>query len=171
MTSRDISGAYRADLEARESPHVLLYFLEVTHENLITPIRLVTDVHDYVWQGNTWIGGIRFDATEMTDVAGTPYMELRIANIDRRIGQAAENTHLRPEVALYELSSVDFDVTVDPRTEIGTPTILYQAVGFTMVDINADAAELTARVTMWDDTREPWPIARATAAALPGAHR
>lgn len=168
--SRDIPAATRQTLEQSQSPDAILAFLTVTHPNLDTPIRVVSDVFGYIWGGETYVG-IPFDARPVTDTDEPPYTELRIQNVDRRIGQALIDARDRARVALSLLSSADFDLTVVPRTEIGTAAEIYAFSQFELVDVRANTLEIVGRAVLRDFSTEPWPGIAGTQDRLPGLYR
>lgn len=170
MNDRVIPAAVQAELEASASADAILAFLTITHRNLSEPIRVVSDVFDYELGGLSFIG-LPFDLKVVTDADSAPYTELRMQNIDRRIGQALLGLTERAQLALQVLSSADFDLSVDPRVEIGTAATIYAFADFELVDVDAGATELTGRVMLRDPTQEPWPSVRATQGRCPGLFR
>lgn len=170
MTERSIPDSARVELERSNSPDALLAFLTITHGGLTEPIRVVSDVFNYIWAGEEYVG-IPFGATPLTDTDQPPATEIRVQNIDRRIGKALEATNERAKVEVVLLSSADFDLTADPRTEIGTPAEIYAFREFEMVDVSVDVMEVTARVMLRDFAQEPFPSVAATQDRLPGLYR
>ena len=168
--TRSIPAPVRASLEAPSSPDAILAFLTITHVNLAEPIRVVSDVIDYVWNGETFIG-MPFDVTPVTDEDGPPATDIRIQNTDRRIGEAIRSTPERAVVRLDVLSSADFDLSQEPRTATGTPATVYAFQYFELVDVSASVLEITARVFLRDFTQEQWPGYSATESRCPGLFR
>ncbi|MES2753777.1 MAG: DUF1833 family protein [Pseudomonadota bacterium] len=170
MTYRDVPAAPLAALERQETPEALLAFLTITHENLPAPIRVVSDVMDYVIGGATWIG-LPFDYQILTDDEGAPQSQIRMQNVDRRIGQALRSVNSRAQMSLTIRSSADFNLSVDPRTEAVANPPLYQFLQFDLVDVTVNAVEITGRVMLRDYAQEPWPGLRATQSRVPGLFR
>lgn len=168
--SRTIPAPVRAGLEREASPDALLAFLTITHANLAEPIRVVSDVIDYVWDGNTFIG-LPFEVTAVTDEDGPPSTQIRIQNTDRRIGAAIRSTPERAVVRLDVLSSADFDLSQEPRVATGTPAVVYGFRYFELIDVSADVVEITARVFLRDFAQEQWPGISATQSRCPGLFR
>nr|WP_309504275.1 DUF1833 family protein [uncultured Roseovarius sp.] len=165
--TRTIPAGIQQQLERTSSPDALIWFLTIRHPNLADPIRLVSDVFDYVLDGNTYTGLV-FDAKPVSDTDQSPFTELRVANVDRRIGQALRGATGRAKVAAVARSTADFDLTANPRTAIGTPDVVYSFSQFDLVDVEVNAAEITGRLTLPDYSQEPSPSLRATADMCPG---
>lgn len=165
--TRSVPSAVQADLERTSSPDALIWFLTITHSNLADPIRIVSDVFDYLVDGDLY-RGIVFDAVPLTDTDQAPSTELRVQNVDRRIGQALRDATGRAEVAAVARSTADFDLSVDPREPLGSPADIYAFSHYELVDVEVNAAELTGRLMLADYSQEPWPASRATADRCPG---
>jgi hypothetical protein len=169
MTDRDIDAVVREGLDAPETPDALLAFLTITHPGLSEPIRVVSDVMDYSVGGQTFIG-MPFDYQLLSDSESAPQTQIRMQNVDRRIGLALRQIKDRARLRLEIRSSADFNLSVDPRTEIGSSTI-YAFDSFELVDVTVDAAEITGRVMLRDYSQETWPGLRATQSRCPALFR
>lgn len=167
---RTLATATRAAIEREASPDALLAFLTITHPALAYPIRVVSDVVDYVWSGLTYTG-LPFEISAVTDDESAPSSEIRVQNVDRRIGAALRALPDRAAVRLDVLSSADFDLSVEPRAEVGTAAPIYGFAYFELVDVTANAVEITGRLFLRDPTQEPWPGIAATQSRLPGLFR
>ncbi|MEL6100482.1 MAG: DUF1833 family protein [Pseudomonadota bacterium] len=168
--NRNVPANVRTALEQPETGIALLAFLTIRHSELDVPIRVVSDPLNYVWGGETYTG-ILFDFRPLTDTDAQPTTELRVPNVDRRIGQAVLDANDRPQVQMSILSSADFDLTVNPRTEIGTATPIYAYSHFELREVSVDPVELRGTVTLRDYSVEPWPGLSATESRLPGLFR
>lgn len=168
--SRAVAVAARADLENPSSAHALLGFLTITHPALAAPLCVVSDVMDYVFGGALFIG-LPFGFKLLTDNDTAPVTQLRLQNIDRRIGQALQAMTGRATVKLQLLSSADFDLAQNPRVEVGTAAVIYGFAHFTLRDVSVTASEVTGDVILQDYSTEPWPHVRATQDRLPGLFR
>lgn len=168
--SRAIDADVKASLEAPESQDALLAFLTITHLSLPDPIRVVSDVMDYMVSGQTFLG-LPFDFGILTDVEGPPQTELRMQNVDLRIGRALLGLNDRAKVTLEIRSSSDFDLSQDPRTEIPGGSVLYRFADFDLIDVTVTAAEISGRVMLRDYSQEPWPGQRCTQSRMPGLFR
>lgn len=153
-------------IHQQESGGALLGFLMIEHPALLSPLRVVSSPLPYIWDGQTW-EGVPFGYRLLTDTDAMPETELVVQNVDRRIGAALLSMTDRARVSLWVLTSEDFDTTVSPRVEIGTPTPLYELVGYDLINVTGDAFEIRGRVTLRDFTLEPFGK-RATKARAPG---
>lgn len=167
MSDRVIDAGVRAGLEAFETPDALLVFLTITHPGLSDPIRVVSDVMDYLVDGQTFIG-MPFDYALLTDDEAAPQAELRMQNVDRRIGMALRQIKDRAKVKLEIRSSAEFDLSQDPRTEVSSGATIYAFEQFDLMDITVNAVEITGRVMLRDYTQEGFPGIRATQSRCPG---
>lgn len=167
--SRASALPVRDDLEAVASPHALLAFLTIDHPRLAEPVRVVADVFDYAWAGNTY-AGLPFEFRLLSDSDGPPETQIRIQNVDRRVGAALRVVTDRASVRIDVLSSADFDLSDDPRTEIGTPAAIYSFRHFELIDVEVNPIEITGRVFLRDFAQEPWGRS-ATMSRCPGLFR
>jgi hypothetical protein len=167
MTERNVPASVMAELERAESPDALLWFLTITHRDIGEPIRIVSDVFDYVLGGETYVA-MPFDGRPLTDNDQMPAAELVISNVDRRVGFALERSTERAIIDLAVYSSADFDLSVEPRTEIGTASRVYGFGRFELSDVEVSVTQIRGRVTLPDYTQEPWPYMRATQDRFPG---
>lgn len=168
--SRVIDADAKAGLEAPESVDALLAFLTVTHPALPDPIRVVSDVMDYVVGGLTFLG-LPFEFGVLTDTEGPPMTELRMQNVDARIGRALLGLNDRAKVTLEIRSSADFDLSQDPREELPGGSVLYRFADFDLIDVTATAGDISGRVMLRDYSQEPWPGQRCTQSRMPGLFR
>lgn len=165
---RPVSPTVAADLEAQISPNALLGFLTITHPNLPEPIRVVSDPIDFEADGLTWLG-CPFEFVLLTDEDHPPTSQIRVQNVDRRIGEALRTVTDRARVRLEVRSTVDFDLSVVPRVEqSGGSAVIYQFSHFDLVDVTVNAMEVTGTVMLRDFAQEPWPGKRATQSRCPG---
>ena len=165
--TRAIPVSVQTDLERSASPDALVWFLTITHSNLLEPIRVVSDVFDYLVDGALYTG-IVFDAVPVTDSDQPPSAQLRIQNVDRRIGQALRDARDRAKVEAVARSTADFDLSKDPREPVGVPATIYAFRHFELVDAEVNVAEINGRLMLADYSQEPWPSTRATADRFPG---
>ena len=148
-----------------------MWFLTIDHPNIADPIRVVSDYFDYEIDGNLFVA-MPFEVLPLTDNDQSPSAELRVQNIDRRIGQAVEKDMdgRRAIVSAVAHSSEDFDLSVDPRVPLDALDLppIYKFEQFELADVRGNALELTGRITLIDITQEPWPFLRATSDRFPG---
>lgn len=167
--SRAGAVAAREVLEDPNAPQALLAFLTITHAGLAEPIRVVSDVMDYVFGGETFTG-VPFGYQLLADEDGVPRSQLRLSGIDRRISEAVRAMRGRPAVRLTLCSSADFDLSADPRTEIGTAAVIYGFQDFALVNLDIDATEASGEVILQDYATEPFGL-RALQVLVPGLFR
>ena len=149
------------------SEGALLAFITITHSNLTDPIRVVSDVVDYVKDGHTFTGVI-LDFKVVSDTEQAPHAEIKVPNVDRRVSQALRSSRERAKVQFEVCNAADFDLTVFPRTQIDTVVPIYEFAQFELSEVSADVTMLTGRVVLRDYAQEPWPRIRATSRRLPG---
>lgn len=82
---RQVSPNMVEAITAPETSEVFLYLLEITHEDLTTPLRVVNNYENIVSNGNTYLGtSFSFTPPTMNNGTMTP-AKLTIDNTDRRI--------------------------------------------------------------------------------------
>lgn len=168
--SRIEAEAQRLTLEQEVAPHALIAFLTIEHPALADPIRVVSDVMSYQVGGLTY-EGIPFGIKPLTDNEVGPRTQLIVQNLDRRIGEALRRSEVRASVELVLRSSADFNLSVDPRTEITSTAPIYGFRHFELVNVKGDVLQLVGDVELADFSVEPWPNVRATQDRLPGLFR
>jgi hypothetical protein len=168
--TRPIDQDVKAGLEAPEGVDALLAFLTIRHPLLPQPIRVVSDVLDYVVDGETFIG-LPFDFGILSDGEGPPMTELKMQNVDARIGRALLGLNDRANVSLEIRSSADFDLSQDPRTELPGGSVVYAFTGFELIDVTGTVADISGRVMLRDYSQEPWPGLRCTQTRCPALFR
>lgn len=167
---RPIAPDTRDVLERQTAPDAMLPFITITHPNLSEPIRAVSDVLDYIWGGNTYVG-IPFGFQLLNDDEAAPTTQITVQNVDRRLGQALRSLPGRARVRVDILSSADFDLSVVPRTEIATAAPIYAMQHFELIDITVTATEVSGTLMLRDYSQEPWPGVSATQSRCPGLFR
>jgi hypothetical protein len=169
---RVVSASLRRELEKQESSEALLIFVTITHPTMDETIRVVSEPEgiDYVYGGETFIG-FPFDIELLTDSERFPETRIAVQNVDETIGRAIKGLIGPPRVKIEILALSDFDTTVNPRTEIGTPTVEYSADKLYLIDVEIDAMQITGRIVSWNYSQEVWPGVRATQNRTPGLYR
>jgi hypothetical protein len=167
---RSISSGYRLSTHSVFSDDVDLIFLTISHDTLLDPLRVVRDTKDYVYDGETWTG-FPFEISILSDTDEAPSATLEIQNVDLIIGETIHNLMTPPRLKLELLSSDDFDLTVDPRVEIGTPSPEYVADKLFLANVRLDALTVSGEIVGWDYVQRTWPGIRATQNRLPGLFR
>jgi hypothetical protein len=167
---RTVSSSFRRQITAQQSGDVPLMFVEITHADLTTPIRVVSDTASYVWNGNTWTG-VMFEFQLLTDGDGPPESRMTVPNIDTSLGQNLERLGTPPSVQLWVLSSADFDLTVTPRVPLSFPSVEYNAQNLFLYDVAVDAVQVSAVLRTYDYAREFFSRIRTTQDRAPGCWR
>ena len=168
--SRDIPSALALDLQSQASTHALLAFMTITHRNLATPIRVVSDPLDFEVDGQVFLG-CPFEFQLLNDDENAPMTQVRVQNVDRRIGEAIRTVPDRARVMLEVRSTADFDLSVTPRSEVGTSSVVYGFRHFDLIDVTVNAVEVTGTLMLRDYSQEPWPGRRATQSRCPALFR
>lgn len=99
-----------------------LYLLEISHAQLVTPIRVVNDTADIVSNGNTYIA-YPFRITLPDDVAGQmPRATLTIDNLGRELTQWLDDSAGGREATVRVMQImrdapdvIEYEITVDLR--------------------------------------------------------
>lgn len=188
---RQLSSPFRASLSDPRTSVVTLVFATITHPDLSTVIRVVTDTVDYARDGHLW-RGMLFDLELVSDSEGWPRGRIGIPNVDRAIGAALRSIVDSPELTLEVLSAEDWedelvegalhldfangrfmaaDEDLRVRWPIGTPAAEYTARHLWLRNVHVDAMSVTAEITGRDYSSEPWPKTLATQGLLPGLYR
>jgi hypothetical protein len=169
---RTLNVDFRKESEAQFSGEAVVVFLTISHGTLADPIRVNWDTKDFVYDGNTYIG-FPFALNILTDDESPPKAQLQIQNIDPRIGDTLRTLITPPRLKIEVLSTLDFDLTADPRTEIGSPgaTVIYSADKLFLINASVDFLTVTAEIVGWDYLQRVWPGVRATQAYFPGLFR
>lgn len=169
---RQISTTFRDVLEARGSGTFPVIFLAIGHPELHQGfVRLVNDVVDFVWQGETWVG-FPFSFELLSDDESPPTAKLRVQNVDRRLGEIVQAIPSAPTLEASILSSADFsDYNGTARVEIGTPVPEYVASNMKLRNIRVDAQIIEGELMTYDPTAEPYPSTRSTRDRMPGLFR
>lgn len=175
---RVVLAEHRASLEASHGEEQPLVFITITHESLAEPIRVVNDTgQDSLGNPVKWIyGGEEFVAFPLTielltDNDQPPRGQLSIANVDRRIGQAILDLEDAVGLEIVVILPTEFDMTVNPRTEIGTAIPIWSADYLYLRDVEVDAIMVTGVISSVDDTQEPYPAVRTLQSLCPGVYR
>jgi len=169
---RNITLSFRQSAEANFADEVDLCFLTISHPTLIDPIRIVWDTKDFIYGGKTFIG-FPFDITILSDDEQPPQAKLTIQNVSPKIGDGLRSLRSPLRLKIELLSSSDFVMTNDPRTEVGspTPTVVYSADKLFLTNVSVNVLEITATIQGWDYLQRVWPGQRAQQSNFPGLFR
>ena len=168
--TRSIAPEGKRTLEAQESGDGFPPFRSATPPLLPQPLGVVSDVMVSLG-GGEWFRGLPFGLGTLSAGEGPPMTELRMQNVDARIGRALLGLNDRAQVSLEIRSSADFDLSQNPRVEIPGGSVIYAFAGFDLIDVTGTVAEISGRVMLRDYSQEPWPGLRATQTRCPGLFR
>lgn len=168
--SRSITTTFRKEAEALFSSEADICFLTITHSLLSDPIRVNWDTKDFVYGGNTFTG-FPFEISIFSDDDAPPKARLSIQNVDLRIGETIRGLLNPPRLKLQLLSTLDFNLTVNPRTEIGTANVIYSFDRAFLINCKVDFLTITADIEGWNYLQRVWPGKRGTQDLLPGLFR
>jgi hypothetical protein len=166
---RLVPAGVRREIDRQESPEVYIIFLRIDHPSLVEPLRVVADPVDHLFDGHIWSAS-PLQIGLLTDTDAPPSAELKMQNVDRRVGQVLFPLEGAPELEIIVVAGSEFDQTTDPRTEIGAATVTYRAKYLKLVNVTGDALEMTGRLISFDYTQEGFAI-WATQDRLPGLYR
>ena len=175
--SRTLVASHRTSIEEQFGEDQPLVFLEITHADLATPIRVVNDTATasgvpvtYTYNGNTFTA-FPFLIRVLSDDGGPPRGEIEIGNVDRQLSETVLALKTAVSMQIWIFATSEFDLTVNPRVPIGTPTAIWQASSLLLRDISIDVLTMRATIESLDDTSELWPGLTATKTMLPGLYR
>jgi len=143
-------------MASQETGEAIIMLIKISHQDLSTPILVTSDAVDTIHLAETY-QTFPFRITLPLNTAdGPPEMRLEIDNVDRRI--------------IETLRVISGPPTVDLKIVRGSApdTVEFQALGFVLRDVNADALRVTGRLERRDFTNEPFPAGRFTPALFPG---
>uniref|UniRef100_UPI003BA98BB0 DUF1833 family protein n=1 Tax=Stappia sp. TaxID=1870903 RepID=UPI003BA98BB0 len=140
---------------AAQTDEVFLVLLEIDHPQLTEPVRLVSNTEDVVSNGDTYVG-FPFEISLFNEDDQTPRAQIRVQNVDRRIGEVVRSLRSVASVAVSVVLASDPD------------TIELDWIQAELRDVEGDAISVSATIAGQDYTTEPWPVTRATSDILPG---
>ncbi len=165
---RSPSLSFRQAASSQQTSEVDLIFVTITHPLLVPPIRVVNDAKSFVYGGNTFIG-FPFDIILLSDDDNAPKAaQISFQNIDSQIGDTIRQLNQAPRVRIELLHSSDFDLTVDPRTPLGTPSSLLMGDKLFLVNTKVDVQTVSGDFSGYDFSQRAWPGDRATQTTFPG---
>jgi len=150
-----VSNALISAANASETTEVFIVLLKIDHYDLSVPIRLANNTEDVISNGFTYIG-FPFEAILFNEDEQTPRAQIRVQNVDRRIGQVIRSLTNAPTLSVSVVLASDPDV------------IELDWLNTELVNIDGNVIDVTGDIVGPDYTTEPWPSRRATANYLPG---
>lgn len=167
---RSLSTTFRSNIEDPHADDPAVVFLTFSHDDWADDYRFCWDTKDFVLDGETYLG-FPFALELLTDSEDAPSGRLAVQNVDRMIGEAVRDLTDSPTLQIDVYAASDWDLTADPRTPLGTPTLQYSAANLYLREVSVDVAAVEAFLRSWDFVREPWPSKRATQTDLSGLYR
>jgi len=170
MTQRTLTTGFRREVEREATAELALIFLEVTHPALSEVLRFVNDPKDFVYRGFTYRKSY-FELQILTDNERPPEGRLNVQNVDQEMGNTLRGLTDPARLRIDVVAGSQFNLGVDPRTEITPVYPEYVADYLYLIDVEGDAMMFNGRIVSWDYTQELWPGIRATQDRLPGLFR
>jgi hypothetical protein len=171
---RNLSVAFRRDIEASRATDVVLMFVTFNHESWEGPVYVVNDVVNYTYQGNFFIG-FPFKLQLLQDDERPPKGQFVIQNVDRRIGELLMGLNFSPRLKVEILAASGWNTAIDggtnSRLPIGSPVPEYVANRLQAWDVTVNPTTVTISFGPPDITQELWPAPRATKQFAPGLFR
>ncbi len=159
-----------AELERAAGGMAIPFFVEVNHDELVEPIRLVLDEADYFFEGETWYKSA-FDIAPPADNDAPPETAFRFPNIDRR--RTAKLTEINgPMSVSFRLFHASwFNLHKEPRVvKAGkTPVAAMEVYDLQLIDASGSPTEVKGRLIGIDYRSEAVPARRGVQSIFPGA--
>lgn len=165
---RNVSVRLRNLVESTASSDVIVFFVTITHPLLGVPVRVNSDIVDYVLNGNTFVG-CAFKLIMLTDDEQAPKAQVSIEDVDQQIGEAVIALPSSPFVQIEIYVKSDFDDN-DPHAPIGTAVQEFVAADLRLRNVVCDGATLTGDLTGEDFTQDFYPYYRSEINRTPGLY-
>lgn len=185
---RAVRTAFLEDLEALNSEDLEIVLLTIGYPTFT--VRLVRDVVNYVWLGDTYFAAM-FELIFLSDDDKEPHGTLRVPNVDRRIGESILAIEEAPSLRIDILEGSSFTAVTGSYAfqpdafqpdafyeRIGNETIRYgdaspiiTADNLFLKNVRCTAQAVEADITALELSVEPFPGVRATKNLLPGLYR
>lgn len=154
--SRAVSTTYKAAAYAQQTDQVFLVLLEIDHDALGAPIRIVNNYENVTHNGNLYTA-LPFAVTLPQDSdENMPAATLTVDNVDRQIVEAVRSMTGPATATLTVVLASQPDVI-----EAGPYTM-------TLRDTAYDAMTVTGRLDVEDMLNEPYPAESFTPNNFPG---
>ena len=154
--ARTVSLAAMQAIMANETEKVFLVLLDIEHEDLVGPIRLVDNTVDIVSETNTYTAFPFTARMPNDDEDREPTAELVVANVTREI--------------IDELRSISSPLNITMKVVLAdSPSVIEW--GPVEMDVHSamyDADAIVLQLGMQAMTREPFPYWSFTPANFPG---
>ncbi len=178
---RAISQSLRDSIESSATGEVLLCFATITHDDLVDPIRVVSEddggvsynagaIINYRWNGYLYLG-VPFLWTIVSDTDQVPRASITIPNVQDILGTTLISLSTSPRLRLDLLKLSDFSAAIDAenaRNEIGDVYPEFTADYLYLTDVKGDVMAVSGSITTYDLSSDPWPYVRMTQNRMPG---
>jgi len=153
-----VSATFTAAATAQNTSEILLHFIEIAHDDLVTPLRFVNNKEDVVRDGNTY-SGYNFEVSMPEDTPdSTPVCNVTIGNIDRQVLEAVESLSGMSEITVTLWEALQ-----------GTPDTTERGpYEFKLYDIDYDRRAVVGRMSYEDFLNDRYPADRMSPSNVPG---
>lgn len=152
------NDAFRAEVLGPYSDDPVCVLLEITHPDLAAPIRVTQNGADITSNGDTY-QHFAFDMELPGDGEDEPVAKLRIANVDRQIGEAIESITTPATVSTAIVLASDPD------------TIQFNWLNFELRNVTWNALEVTGDMIIRTFSTEPFPNVRVRESNFPNLYK
>ena len=154
--SRSLNSAALASIYAETTDEVWLELLEITHDDLATPFRLVNNNEDITSNGNVYTAfAFRARLPQQVEKELTKFT-ITLDNVSRLLIEELRTVSTSPQIALSIV------LASDPDTVEAGP------FNFVLKTISYDALTIEADLSNEDYHTEPFPFQRFTPLNFPG---
>jgi hypothetical protein len=166
---RNIPLITRREIETETSGEAIIPFLTLSHPKIDGVIRIVSDYHDWIYDGFLFTGA-GFEVSLVTNTDAQPSAKLKFPNSDPvkvfRLEYLTEPVLCRLDL----ISSVYFNTKVSPRIEKSGVTAVpgYVFEYFQLYDLTITQEFVEGTLRIRDYKIEQWPETRSTYSRLPG---
>jgi len=153
---RNTSLTFRQAVYGQETDEVFIVLLEISHEDLDSPIRVCNNDSNIESNGDTYIA-YPFNITLPEDSADDfPQARITIDNVSQDLTAAIRTIQTPPTVRIMVVLASDPD------------TIEVDLPGFIMTNISYDAKTITGTISVENFMSEPFPGDLFTPTRFPG---
>lgn len=153
---RALSTAAKQAIYAAETGEVFLMLVAISHAQLATPLRFVSNTVDVTSRGNLYLGWPFRLALPAEYDDQLPTVQLQIDNVDRRIMEGVRALTSAPTVTVEVILASAPDVV-----EAGP-------FDFTLRTCEYDALVISGTLAFEDVLNEPYPFQTMTPGHMPG---
>lgn len=156
--SRTLSTTTLNALNAQETDEIFLILLEIDHSDLSSPIRVVGNQEDIIYNSNNYIGyAFQINLPE-DSIDRIPTMTLVIDNVDRSIVETIRTISSQADVTL---TVIRYDSGGSHVAEIELPPFKMKNTSYTAQTVSADLSLESFAI-------EPFPVGDFLPSTFPG---